>query len=128
MGQIERNLTDSVDGLLKGKRYLIHDRDPLFTAEFLDLLAESGIASVRTPPRSPSLNAHAEQFVRFKESCLNRLMLFGKAFVRKATAQFLENYHRERNHQGLGNRLVRLETADRLLQGDIAGASSLEDC
>jgi hypothetical protein len=41
MSQIGRNLTDSVDGLLKGKRYLIHDRDPLFTAEFLELLAET---------------------------------------------------------------------------------------
>jgi hypothetical protein len=30
--QIGRNLTDAVDGILKGKRYLIHDRDPLFTA------------------------------------------------------------------------------------------------
>src|SRR4029077_12783645 len=29
--QIARNLTDSVDGFLRGKRYLIHDRDPLFT-------------------------------------------------------------------------------------------------
>ena len=25
--QIGRNLTDAVDGILKGKRYLIHDRD-----------------------------------------------------------------------------------------------------
>ena len=33
MSQVGRNLTDAVDGLLKGKRYLIHDRDPLFTAE-----------------------------------------------------------------------------------------------
>jgi len=36
MGQIGRNLTDGVDGILNGKRYLIHDRDPLFTAEFSD--------------------------------------------------------------------------------------------
>jgi hypothetical protein len=28
MTQIARNLTDSVDGLFKGKHYLIHDRDP----------------------------------------------------------------------------------------------------
>ena len=27
MNQIARHLTDSVDGLLAGKRYLIHDRD-----------------------------------------------------------------------------------------------------
>ncbi len=33
MSQIGRNLTDAVDGILRGKRYLIHDRDPLFTDE-----------------------------------------------------------------------------------------------
>jgi hypothetical protein len=27
--RIGRNLTDVVEGILKGKRYLIHDRDPL---------------------------------------------------------------------------------------------------
>ena len=45
MNQIGRNLTDVVDGILKGKRYLIHDRDPLFTTEFLQTLADSGVAS-----------------------------------------------------------------------------------
>ena len=39
MSQIGRNLTDAVDGIWVGKRYLIHDRDPLFTAEFLNMLA-----------------------------------------------------------------------------------------
>jgi hypothetical protein len=64
MNQVGRNLTDAVAGLLKGKRYLIHDRDPLFTAEFLSLMAEAGVASVKLPPHSPNLNAHAERFVR----------------------------------------------------------------
>ena len=64
MNQIARNLTDAVDGLLKGKRYLIHDRDPLFTAEFLSTLAEAGTESVKLPPRSPNLNSYAERFVR----------------------------------------------------------------
>src|SRR5215831_18346033 len=31
MVQIARNLTDAVDGFFVGKRYLIHDRDPLYT-------------------------------------------------------------------------------------------------
>jgi putative transposase len=53
MNQIARNLTDSVDGLLTGKRYLIHDRDPLFTAEFLSTLADSEVKSVKLPPRPP---------------------------------------------------------------------------
>jgi putative transposase len=38
MSQVGRNLTDAVDGILQGKRYLIHDRDPLFTSEFLNML------------------------------------------------------------------------------------------
>lgn len=57
MGQIGRNLTDAIDGILKGRRYLVHDRDPLFTSEFLRLLADSGVRSVKLPPRSPNLNA-----------------------------------------------------------------------
>ncbi|MGA3027206.1 MAG: hypothetical protein ABSF98_20810 [Bryobacteraceae bacterium] len=54
----QSNLTDAVDGILTGKRYLIHDRDPLFTAQFLSMLADLGVKSVRLTPRSPNLNAH----------------------------------------------------------------------
>jgi transposase InsO family protein len=107
MNQVGRNLTDAVDGLLSGKRYLIHDRDPLFTAEFLSMLAEAGVASLKLPPRSPDLNAYAERFVRtIKESCLDRMILFGEGAVRKATAEFITHYHSERNHQGLDNALI----------------------
>jgi hypothetical protein len=42
MDQIGRNLTDSMDGILNGKRYLIHDRDPLFTGEFLETICQCG--------------------------------------------------------------------------------------
>jgi hypothetical protein len=42
MVQVARNLSDDVDGFLMGKRYLIHDHDPLYTAEFLGALAASG--------------------------------------------------------------------------------------
>ena len=38
MSQVARNLNDAEEGFLTGKRYLIHDRDPLFTAEFLETL------------------------------------------------------------------------------------------
>jgi len=74
MSQIGRNLSGSGEGILHGKRYLIHDRDPLFTTEFLEMLAPIGVKSVKLPPRSPNLNAHAERFVRtIKESCLKRM-------------------------------------------------------
>jgi transposase InsO family protein len=107
MSQIGRNVTDAVDGILTGKRYLIHDRDPLFTAEFLSMLANAGVQSVKLPPRSPNLNAVAERFVRsIKESCLDRLILFGENSLRQAIREFIAHYHQERNHQGLGNRLI----------------------
>jgi transposase InsO family protein len=53
------------------------------------------------------LNAHAERFVRtIKESCLERMILFGESAVRKAAAEFMAHYHSERNHQGLDNALI----------------------
>ena len=110
MSQVGRNLSDAADGFLVGKRYLIHDRDPLFTAEFLETLEASGVKSVKLPPRAPNLNAHAERFVRtIKESCLERLILFGECSLRKAIHDFVMHYHHERNHQGLDNRLIMQE-------------------
>jgi transposase InsO family protein len=99
MAQIAGNLTDVVDGFFKGKRYLIHDRDPLYTREFLGMLADVGVESVKLPPRSPNLNAYAERFVKtIKESCLERMILFGEDSLRNAASHFVEHYHRERNH------------------------------
>jgi transposase InsO family protein len=112
MSQIGRNLTDAVDGILNGKRYLIHDRDPLFTQEFIQMLATIGVESVKLPPHSPNLNCYAERFVRsIKESCLERMILFGEDSLRTAVREFLTHYHRERNHQGLGNLLIIPDTA-----------------
>ena len=107
MNQIGRNVTDAVDRILKGKRYLIHDRDPVFTDEFLQVLGETGVTSVKLPARSPNLNAYAERFVRtIKESCLERLILFGEGSIRRVAAEFRVHYHSECNQQGLDNRLI----------------------
>src|SRR5262244_2152390 len=90
MSQIARNLTDSEDGILIGKRYLIHDRDPLFTAEFLSMITETGVESVKLPPRSPNLNAERSKFVRsIKESCLSRMIFFGEESLRTAIQDFV---------------------------------------
>jgi putative transposase len=111
MTQIARNVTDEMNGFFKGKQYLIHDRDPLYTREFLMMLAEQGVESVKLPPRSPNLNAHAERFVRtIKEECLEQMILFGEDALRRAVYEFVVHYHFERNHQGLGNRLIVVPT------------------
>ena len=129
MSQIGRNLTDAVEGILHGKRYLIHDRDPLFTAEFLSMLADVGVKSVKLPPRSPNLNAHAERFVRsIKESCLERMILFGEDSLRKAVHEFVAHYHHERNHQGLANRLISPEASHLGRPAWSSGASAWAAC
>ena len=57
MTQIASHVSDAVDGIVQGKRYRIHARDPLYTAEFLTMLQGVGVESVKLPPRSPNLNA-----------------------------------------------------------------------
>ena len=107
MSQVSRNVTDASDGCLRSKRFLIHDRDPLFTLACGETLAAAGVQVVRLPPRSPNLNAYAERFVRtIKESCLDRMILIGEGSLRRAVAEFIEHYHHERNHQSLANQLV----------------------
>src|SRR5262249_41268890 len=120
MNQVGRNFQDVLAGLLKGKRYLIHDRDPLFTAEFLSLLAEAGVASVKLPPRSPNLKAHAKRFVRtIKESCLERVIFFCEGAGRKATCEFMAHYRNERHHQGLDNALICPEPEHAGAEGEV---------
>jgi transposase InsO family protein len=107
MKQIARNLIDSFDGFLLGTRYLLMDRDAKFCEAFCFILQETGVEAVRLPPKSPNLNAHLERFLRsLKDECLSRMILFGERSLRKSIREFLVHYHRERNHQGLANRLI----------------------
>jgi transposase InsO family protein len=107
MGQIARNLTDCDEGFLKKARYLIHDRDPLFTRSFREILNSSGIETVKLPARSPNLNAYAERFVQsIKSECLAQIIPLGEQHLRHAVKEYMEHYHVERNHQGLDNRLI----------------------
>ncbi len=113
MQQIAPNPTDVSEGFLRGSRYLIHDRSTHFTEQFRGILRSAGVEPLRLPARSPNLNAFAERFVRsIKESCLDRLVLFGESSLRRATSEFVVHYHEERNHQGLGNKIIRPEFAE----------------
>jgi putative transposase len=107
MLQAARNLTDAIDGFLLGKRYLIMDRDPLFTSAFRTMLADSGVQSVRLPSRSPNLNAYAERFVRsVRDECLSKVIPLGGKHLRELLREYGAHYHGERNHQGIDNALI----------------------
>lgn len=104
MKHVARILTDCEDGFLKGKRYLIHDRDPLYNSDgFHDILKTSGIEPVKLPAQSPDLNAYAERFVKsVKFECLNYLILSSVGQLEYVLRQYQEYYHHERIHQSLG--------------------------
>jgi transposase InsO family protein len=107
MEQMARNLTDTVDGFLRTACQLIHDRDPLYTRVFGEILTSGGVRPIRLPPKSPNLNAYAERFVRsIKEECLHRVVPLGEGHLRLIIHEYVEHYHRERNHQGLDNQLL----------------------
>jgi putative transposase len=107
MKQIARNLADGLDGFLKGMRYVIHDRDPLFTDEFRRILRDAGVKPIKLPAQSPDLNAFAERFVlSIRSECLDKLIPLGERHLRTAVTEFVEHYHAERNHRGLRNRLI----------------------
>jgi transposase InsO family protein len=107
MAQAARRLTDAVDGFLAGHRILICDRDTKWTAGFRRIVEGAGVRIVLTPVQAPNANAYAERFVRsIRAECLDRLILFGERRLLRALDEFVAHYHRERNHQGLGNELI----------------------
>ncbi len=74
----------------KYSRYLIMDRDAKYTDDFRDSLDREGVKPVRCPVRALNCNAFAERFVRsIKDECLDRMMLFGAASLRRALREYV---------------------------------------
>jgi putative transposase len=104
---MSRNLLDGESGALSDKCILIIDRDTKYSLSFRQTLEREGIEVIRLPPRSPNLNAYAERFVRsVKEECLSKIIPIGPSMLRRSLREYIEHYHRERNHQGIGNRTI----------------------
>ena len=102
-----RDLTDWEDRFLKDASHLIVDRDSSFIAmrDFLDQNTDTEV--VLLPPKSPNLNAYMERWFRsLKSECLDRMVFFGRKSLENAVREYVEHYHAERNHQGLGNQLI----------------------
>ena len=120
MEQMARNLTDPVDGCLRRARSLMHDRDPLDTRVFGEILEGGGVQPIRLPPKSPNLNADAERFVRsIQEEWLSRVVPLGEGHLRLLVGEDVEHDHRERHHQGLDNQLLQRPPPPMSLAADV---------
>ncbi len=119
MQQVGRNLTDCVDGFLRVSTHVILDRDRKHVP-LCEILKSSKMEAVVLPSKSPNLNAYLERFLRsLKSECLDRVIFFGDASLRRALREFGEHFHHERNHQGLGNRIIDAGTEGGRTQGKV---------
>ncbi len=105
MKQPARELTSCDDGFLDGKHYLVMDRDTRFCESFRSILSQSGVEPVILPPKNPNLNSHLERYFGSLKSDAS-MIFFGQRPLERAVREYVEHYHGERNHQGLGNRLI----------------------
>ena len=107
-------------------RYLLRDRDSIYGDHFRQRVHNMGIRQIVISPRSPWQNAYAERFVRsIKSECLGRMIFFGERSLRKATREYATHYHKERNHQGLDNRLIDAQDDKVSRRGQVSSSNRL---
>ncbi len=86
---------------------VVRDNDGKFGGEFDAELAEQGIQGEALPIRAPLCNAHMERWIQsLRRECLDHFIPVGLKHLDHLVSEYLEHYHLERPHQGLGNRLL----------------------
>ncbi len=88
-------------------RFLIHDRDSKFSAQFRRLFHNSDIGCLRTPRPAPNANVFAEAWIgAIKRECLNHSLCFSLGHLDFISQTYVRFFNDHRPHQGLGNRTV----------------------
>jgi transposase InsO family protein len=104
---MKRAALDLVNGILRGKRFLIADRDTKFSEAFQAILTKAGIELVHCPPSAPNCNAIAERWIRSaREEVLDQMIFFGPGALDRSLAAYETFHNRERCHQGIGNVMI----------------------
>jgi transposase InsO family protein len=84
-------------------RFLIHDRDSIFSINVDEAIRSCGLRVLKTPVRTPTANAFCERLVgTIRRECLDYLNPIGERHLRKILAQFAVHYNRGRPHSSLG--------------------------
>jgi putative transposase len=84
-------------------KYLVIDRDRSFGSNVVTTLRSMSIEPIRTGFRCPWQNGVAERFVgTVRRELLDHVIIFGSRHLHWLFGEFLEHYHFDRTHLGLG--------------------------
>jgi transposase InsO family protein len=84
-------------------RYLIHDRDSIFSTSLDESLKAFGLEILKTPPRSPLANAHCERLIgTVRRECVDHVIPLGERHLRRILLEWVEHYNGGRPHSSLG--------------------------
>ena len=84
-------------------RYLIHDRDSIFSRELDACISSFGVSVLRTPPRSPMANAVCERVIgTIRRECLDWLIPLSESHLRSILKCWIAHYNGGRPHMVLG--------------------------
>jgi putative transposase len=80
------------------------DNDQIYKQGFDRVMKEAGIESRRLAFRAPNTNAFVERFIQsLQVECLDHFLVFGEKHLDYLVREYVEHYHTERPHQGVGN-------------------------
>jgi putative transposase len=97
-----QQLRDAV-GCEERYRYLLHDRDAVFSAELDGSIQRLGLRVLKSPPRSPKANALCERVIgTLRRECLDWLIPLSEAHLRQVLKSWVAHYNRGRPHSALG--------------------------
>ena len=100
--QQARQLVWELSDREKPLRFLIHDNDSSFCPAFDAVFRSEGLHVINSPVRAPNANAFSERWVRtVREECLDYILIFNAAHLRRVVIEFVEYYNTARPHQGI---------------------------
>jgi putative transposase len=84
-------------------RFLLHDRDSIFSRELNQRIQNLGLRVLKTPPQCPQANALCERLLgTLRRECLDFVIPLAESHVRRLLAAWLPHYNHGRPHMALG--------------------------
>jgi transposase InsO family protein len=82
-----------------GHRFVLHDRDSMFSSSLDWALSDFGVRVLKTPVQAPKANAYCERLVgTIRRECLDYMMPMNERHLRRILNEFVAHYNRGRPH------------------------------